>query len=253
MRYRLYREHKYLVAFFSKTLQECGCLDFSSQKSIEALKESLAQLFALLNAHAEHEDTRIHTLLKVKGSTVVDKAESEHEQHHNIYDVLNEQLQAISTESSDEAKQALGYQLYLALRDFFAETLVHLNYEERVIMPELQRLFSDDELREIDFATYRQMQPEQMVHMIEALNPYLNRNDRAVFFDDINRVEPEKFSIAWEELKELVGSEEARALESKLIIAKPSRSLDPIKKLKYPWEDVEPENTSQIEHHNNKD
>lgn len=235
MRYRLYREHKYLLMNFDKVLQLCGVTDFSVQEEVDVMSKSIEQLFLLLQGHADFEESRIHALLRANGSLLADKADADHAEHKVAEDLINVHFEAIRKETDKTMKHQYGYALYLNLRDFLKETLEHLSYEERIIMPELQRLCTDDELRDIDFISYKQMTPEQMVHMMEELSPVMNLSDKHVYFEDMNLCEPEKFSIAWQKLKDLVSTSEAKEIEASISISPPSRPLDPVK-LKYPWE-----------------
>jgi hypothetical protein len=52
-----------------------------------------------------------------------------------------------------------------------ADYIDHMTFEETVLMAEPQRLFSDAEIRQIDAESYHQMEPAQMVHMMEVLMP----------------------------------------------------------------------------------
>ena len=61
-------------------------------------------------------------------------------------------------------------------------------------MPELQRLYSDEELIKIEADTYELMTPENMVHMITVLFPHMNAEDHQAFFSEIEITQPEKFT-----------------------------------------------------------
>lgn len=248
MRYRLYREHKYLLLRFHDLLQQCGITDFASEKEFSKLKMMFEQLVMLLEGHADYEETRIHKLLIARGSSMGIAADTDHAHHKVIESEIRAIFERISKENNSPVKQEAGYQLYLKLRDFLKETLEHLDYEEKVLMPELQRLCTDDELREIYFISYRQMLPEQMVHMIEELSSVMSLQDKIVYFTDMNLCEPEKFAIAWQKLKELVAEEDANKIEKLISIKVPSRPLDLVK-LKYPWEDMEEGDVSQSDYH----
>ncbi len=128
----------------------------------------------------------------------------------------------------------LGYELYLDLRNFFGENLDHFDYEERVIMPELQRLLSDDEIKEIDKISYRQMLPEYMVHMMEVLFPHMNCDDRLTFLNDIKTCEPEKFELAWDGISPMLEETERNNLKKLFGIVESSKKPDSNVKLFYP-------------------
>ena len=77
------------------------------------------------------------------------------------------------------------------------------------MMPELQRLFSDAELKEIDHESYRQMSAEQIFDMASVLFPHMNRDDHHVFLADIKDCVPDKFALVWPKIAKLVSSQNA--------------------------------------------
>jgi len=87
----------------------------------------------------------------------------------------------------------MGYTLYLTYRKFAADNLIHLHEEETKILPELQRLYTDDELRQVEAPTYEKMTPEEMIGMMQALFPHMNPSDKSAFLSDIQKLQPEKF------------------------------------------------------------
>ena len=129
------------------------------------LKKELNSLKLLLEGHAEHEEKQIHLLLKRKNSPLYETAEREHQYHALYFKNIEEKFINILSLHDVYHINQLGYEIYLDLRKFFAETLLHLDYEEKVLMPELQQLYTDGEIKEIDYDTYQKMIPEQM-------NPY---------------------------------------------------------------------------------
>lgn len=195
-RYRLYREHKYLFYVFSEILRLTALLDLSRAESRETLKNELGQLELLLQAHVEYEESRIHSILKDRHSPLFSEAEHQHRDQKLFFDRLKEKMAFLDGVEEKEA-HFLGYELYLELRKFFGEYLNHFDYEERIIMPELQRLVSDEELREIDQVSYRQMSAEQLVEMMEVLFPHMNYEDRLTFLTEIKNCDPQKLAVAW--------------------------------------------------------
>ena len=97
-----------------------------------------------------------------------------------------------------------GYQLYLAFRKFSGENLLHLHEEETVILPELQRLYSDEELSTVEFATYNIMSADDLVEMLAVLFPHMDANDKKVFLLDIKACDPTKFAVVWSRIQDLL-------------------------------------------------
>jgi hypothetical protein len=226
-------------------------LDFSSPEAVNALKENLTDLSMLLESHAKYEEDRIHKILMDRGSMVVDKAQHEHHEHSQSLDLINQHINEILEASQESQKFHCGYKLYLDLRQLFCKCLDHFDYEERVILPELQRLLTDQEIREIDYQSYRQMLPEQMFHMMEVLVPHLNKDDKLNFLRDMKDCEPEKFSMAWNSFKKLLSDLEIEYVIKKLSIIESHEAqtkLDPVK-LAYPWEKATEASSSQLDYH----
>lgn len=58
-------------------------------------------------------------------------------------------LDKIKDAQTDEHKIKSGYQFYLWFRKFSGDNLIHLHEEETIILPELQKLYSDVELKKV--------------------------------------------------------------------------------------------------------
>ncbi len=235
-RYRLYREHKYIFSVFTKLLQLLATLDWAGRETVNKIATELNRLNLLLRAHAEYEEARIHLILKNKGSLLFQKAARQHHEQENCFATLTEKIQAIVNSTEIASKNFLGYELYLEVRKFFSENLDHFDYEEKIIMPELQKLLNDDELREIDYQSYRKMFPEQMIHMMQILFPHMNSDDRFTYLNDIKNCEPEKFVLAWKGIAPMIKSHERKELKKRLQIKKITQTYNEKVSLYYPWE-----------------
>lgn len=218
-RYRLYREHKYLFFMFSQLLQLVATLDLSREHQIDELKKTTKNLQALLESHAHYEETRIHSLLKAKNSLVFQNVELEHRQHTNFFNNLNKQIDLLQHANQDDI-YFMSYELYLELRYFFADTLKHFDTEEKILMPELQRLFTDEELKVVDKISYSEMSSSDLVDMMSVLFPHMNCDDRASFLLDIKECEPEKFLSAWQGISTMLDSKEKAILIRKFDLPK---------------------------------
>lgn len=219
MRYKFYREHKYVSFALNDLEREIAKADFRDPKQLEQLREGFENLLQMLRGHAEYENTVLHKLLRKKGSTVFRHAEEEHRHADKELKHLHELLEKIGTASNSDDRMERGYEFYLAYRKFVGENLLHLHEEEALLLPELQKLYSDDELRAVEFETYERMTPEQMVHMMEVLFPHMNPSDHEAFLRDIKDAQPEKFAIVWPAIQSLFRPSEQNELMAKLHIS----------------------------------
>jgi hemerythrin-like domain-containing protein len=193
MRYRFYREHKYLIFVLFELERVIAKTDFRINEAVLKIKAQLQSLADLMKEHARHEEEAIHALLKQKGSTVYTKVEKDHQSHNEQYTSLQQKLDAIVV--ADHAnKLSLGYAFYLSYRLLLIDNLQHFHEEETVIMPALQQLYSDDELKSVDRHVYQEMTAEDMMAMMEVLSPHMDPSDTEFFLKDIKDAEPEKFA-----------------------------------------------------------
>jgi len=216
MRYRFYREHKYVSYILSEFERLIAKTDFNETSQVAHVAQQLSAIWALMCGHAEYENTTLHALLRNKGSSVHQAIESDHEEHEKHFKDLEQKLKIIIESSIPQERVLRGYEFYLAYRLFVSESLRHLYEEEAAIMPELQRLYTDDELRAVKFHTYSRMSIEQIIHMIEVLFPHMDSSDREVFLWDVKEAEPKKFAKAWVSISPKLSLEEREGLKNKL-------------------------------------
>ncbi len=191
MRVKLYREHKYVSFALHELERLIAKTDFADDAALDHVQEEWRSLKEMLEGHAYHEENNFHPLLEKKGSTVHFDAHDEHDQQKHALEELEGQLEGIK-KSCD--REEAGYQFYLAYRKFVGENLLHLHEEETKILPELQRLYTDEELRAIEHPTYAMMTALEMAEMVQVLFPHMNSADKRAFMTDIRRAQPQKFS-----------------------------------------------------------
>lgn len=190
-RYKFYREHKYVCFAINELERLIARTDFRDNAALQHVKEEFEELMEMLRAHAAYEDERLHALLKAKGSMIYMHAEEEHKEYDIIIYELRSMLNKIA---ESEARIEQGYQFYLQFRHFAGINLLHLHEEETKILPELQRLYTDDELKLVERETYKQMSVEDLQHMLEVLFPHMNPSDKEAFLSDIKETDTEKYA-----------------------------------------------------------
>lgn len=206
MRYQFYREHKYVSSALNDLERLIARADFYDLGALEQVKIAFRSLSEMLKGHAEYENSRLHALPKQKNvsSSIYAHIEEDHAEQDRQLMEIEEMIRGISEETEKEKKIERGYHLYLTYRKFVADNLAHLHEEETQILPELQRLYSDSELRQVEAESYREMAPEHIVHMIETLFPHMNTHDQQAFLKDISNLEPEKFEVVRERIEPTV-------------------------------------------------
>lgn len=210
MRYRFYRVHKYVCFELSEFERAAAKTDFVDLKACEVLKEKWINLALLLKHHAEYEDNHIHDLLRQKMSQLQLTTEKDHQEHEQASNNLINQLNHIAMLQDPAERLIKGYEFYLAYRLFYSEMLKHLYEEEKTLLPELQALYSDNELAKLQAKTYQKMTPDDMLGMLNVLFPHANPEDMRFFANEMKAAVPEKFEAVWEKLsdnyKQLISS-----------------------------------------------
>lgn len=193
MRYQFYREHKSVSSALNDVERIIAKTDFRDDQETMNANSAFNELSDMLEGHAYYENEKLHALLEKKGSSVHLHAEQDHHvQEQNIAKIRSLFTQIL--ESSQEDRISLGYTLYLTYRKFVADNLVHLHEEETLILPELQRLYTDEELKQVEAETYKIMTSEEMIEMLRVLFPHMNALDKEAFLADIKECQPNKYA-----------------------------------------------------------
>lgn len=217
-RYQFYREHKYVSFVLNDLERLIAKTDFCDPSQVEIIEQKFNAVVELMKCHAEYEDSKLHPLLQEKGSIIFQEAQEDHKHQDSLFQTLQYLLDQIKATPDKELQIGLGYQFYLNYRKFVGENLQHLHEEETQILPELQKLYHDTQLRTVETETYQQMTIEELVGMMKELFPHFNPSDRQAFLSDIQDAVPEKFHQAWEMIKETIDPKEQKLLMEKLCI-----------------------------------
>ncbi len=218
MRYKFYREHKYVSAALNDLERLIAKTDFRHHTEVENVEKEFNLLIGMLKGHAEYEDKTFHKLLYDKGSSVYKDIEKEHEHMDESIAHLQTMLKTIRAATQEEELIELGYQFYLWYRKFVGDNLLHLHEEETIILLELQRLYDDETLRRVEFPTYQSMSVDELTDMLQVLLPHMNPSDRLVFLTDIKDAVPDKFILIWESIQLILAPYERIQLMKQLPI-----------------------------------
>jgi DUF438 domain-containing protein len=213
MRVKLYREHKYVSYALSELERLIAKTDFDDDSAIDGIRREWQLIKEMLKAHAKHEEENFHALLEKKGSIIHHEAHQDHDHQEEVIENLQNLLDAINT-SPDRIEA--GYQFYLAFRKFVGDNLLHLHEEETKLLPELQRLCTDEELRALEHPTYELMTADMMVEMVQILFPHMNFSDKCAFLTDIKLTQPKKFLQLWDKANQFLSRAEIKRLQNLL-------------------------------------
>ncbi len=201
MRYKLYREHKYISCAVNDVVRLIAKTDFTSLTETEKVTKALQGLWAVLAWHSQYEDEILHPMLSQKGVYSYAQLEADHLENKQKIIAIDNLLIAITESSNAEDQIEFGCQLYLRFRKFSAENLEHLDLEEVLLLPEFHRFYSDSELRDAEFEVYKSMSIEHMIHAIKTMFSYMNRQDRFVILNDIKICDAVRFAALWQAIQ----------------------------------------------------
>lgn len=207
-RYKFYREHKYLSFVLNDLERLIAKTNFQIPEEVAKVTKQFKAAMDLLKGHAEYEDNCLHPLLKQKNSPIYTHIEEDHATLHKTLNNLQLSLEGVNSSTSASEKVEAGYQFYIAYRKFVGENLIHLHEEETIILPELQRLYSDTELKEVEAKTYVILTPDELIEMLQILFPHMNAADKKAFLSDIKESQPEKYATIWPEIKSQISAHE---------------------------------------------
>ena len=147
-----------------------GSADFRDQNRMRENLEQLRETITLLQEHAEHEETFIHTALEIRVPGITKPFKENHEGDERTFDRMQELGSQIEAVRDNDERVNLGTQLYDMFNTYIGDYLGHLDREEA----ELERgalwgRFTDEELADIDHKLMSSVPPERMALWVTAI------------------------------------------------------------------------------------
>ncbi|MEU8825048.1 hypothetical protein [Streptomyces sp. NPDC048636] len=144
-----------------------------------------------LRAHADHEDTFIHQLLRERAPEAADALDAEHVRLDVAFAALDEQARELPTADA-EALPESQHALYLAWNEAISAYLAHLHVEETVAMPALWRHADDQELDAVFTAFHASLTPEETLDDLRKMLPAVPPAVRTAIVRDVLNAGPEE-------------------------------------------------------------
>lgn len=186
----LYRDiHKGIRAELFAVTASAGYSDPSDPMDRAALAQNIADVFAMLDSHAEHEDAVIDPVLSVH---LPQLAEQIVDDHHR-FDAAFARIVDISSsflEARDGDHRRLAQWLHLELAEFTGAYLIHQNIEERQVGPELERIIGPEAVVGLHQAIVGSIPPDEMARTMAFMLPAMNTGDRVEVLEGIRMTEP---------------------------------------------------------------
>jgi iron-sulfur cluster repair protein YtfE (RIC family) len=212
----LYRDiHKGIRAELLSLVESAGRLDPHDTAGRAALADHVLATHTLLEMHAHHEDGVIQPVLETELPILAERVERDHYE-------LDERLGRIaelatSLDSSSGGLRARTHQLYLDLARFTSEYFVHIDIEERVLMPALERAVGPAAVGAMHGAIIGSISPDVFARSLAFMLPAMNVDDRCEMLGGIQAGAPaEVFSGIVTLAKSVLRSDDYRALAQRL-------------------------------------
>lgn len=170
--------HKALRLLQARTLTLVGVTDFTDDEAAARTLGVVRELLHTAAKHLEHEEAVIHRRLAARAPDAVALLEAQHGEHRAAFaEFIRLTGRLAGSRNSERARVAR--ELYLALARFMAADFLHMAHEEEVIMPLLQRLFSDEELIAMEGEIVASIPPDELTVLLQAMLEALSRPERA--------------------------------------------------------------------------
>lgn len=172
----VYRDiHKGLRAELFSLVVRAGSLDLTDPADRHDLGRHLKSTIDVLESHAHHEDEAIHPMLATHYSELVGRLEEEHARFDGHLAAIGEIADELFVDRVDRrTRQAL----YLELSAFTSGYLVHLDLEERVVMPTLFDQLGPSGVAAVLGRIIESIPPDQMTTSLSLMLPALDLDDR---------------------------------------------------------------------------
>lgn len=160
--------HKGIRAAHMRCLVAIGAVDASDEAEVGGLIARIEDHLTMCNAHLHDENDVLHVALEARRPGASTHAAEDHDDHLRSFAELRALLERIAVAAPADRAPLLG-DLYRRFALFVAHDLEHMEHEESVLLPDLQDVFADAELQELEGRIVGQIAPAHMVLFLVAM------------------------------------------------------------------------------------
>jgi hypothetical protein len=180
----LYRAtHKAMRKDLFEVSAAIASADFTDAEEAAALRARFAGLVASMEHHSHTEDHELHPLAREVAPMAVDVVAAEHDELDRELAEISNDLAALSDVTLERDLWEQAQTLYLRFNRFVASYLLHIDREERELMPALAMLDGErlDAVARADYAG----PVEMLVGAMGSMMPLFNVDDRRQILIDM--------------------------------------------------------------------
>jgi hypothetical protein len=212
-----YRDiHKGIRAELFALTSAAGSLDPHDRSGRADLARHVQSVVELLGSHAEHEDAVIQPVLEAQLPGLAAQIATDHPrieaQIEAIRDLADAAVDAADADVRDDV-----FRIYVELASFTSVYLTHQDFEERDVMPALERTLGVDGVFALQQAIVATIPPDEMATSLALMIPAMNIDDRTELLGGMQEGAPaEVFTGVWGLVKSVLPPADALALGHRL-------------------------------------
>jgi hemerythrin-like domain-containing protein len=173
----LYRDiHKGIRQELFGLVEAAGSADVNRPDERIELRGHIAAVAAMLASHAHHEDDAILPTLERELPDLAERIERDHADLDHRFGLIDEQSEAFVSSTAD---RLAGQRLYLDIARFVSDYLIHIDVEERDLMPRLEDAVGVDAVIDMHARIVAAIPPDEMIRTMSFMLPAMNLDDRA--------------------------------------------------------------------------
>jgi len=196
--FNTYRDiHKGIRAELFALTASAGNLDPYDRASRADLARHVQSVLALLVSHAEHEDAVVQPVLEAELPGLAARIAIDHPHIEAQIEEIRD-LADGAVDAPDAHVRDLVFCVYMELASFTAVYLTHQDFEERDVMPALERAVGVEAVVELDRAIVGSITPDEMMSTLPLMLTAMNIEDRAEVLGGMQAGAPaEVFANVW--------------------------------------------------------
>ncbi len=215
-RHNFYRDiHKGIRCMLLDLVAKSGRVNFNDSAELDAFRATARDTFAMLEGHAEHENTFVAPLLDEHAPVIAGVIGGAHDDQEPRLELLLAALDAIDS-AAPEAR-AKGHAWVVQFSRLAGELLVHMADEEELVLTALWKAVDDAALIDAHERLVRSIPPAEMGRTLALMLPAMNTPERVEMLAQMRSTAPaEVFGSVRKLAQSLLSAREDEALEQGL-------------------------------------
>jgi hemerythrin-like domain-containing protein len=198
-------------------------LDAENAEERASLIEDIDTILELFREHASNEDTLIFLIVMAEAPGLAAALDAEHRSHAAVVAALMDARDQFAAAPDPAGRAVTLAKLRHVFFGFVAEHLLHMNHEEREMLPATQRWVTDEQLTEVLRRIIGGMPPERHAQWMRWMIPALAPQELAGMLRGLAAAPPQMLQtveriaaavlppVRWTQVRALVDAQETLA------------------------------------------